>query len=293
VRHFASELLDRPGAGLGYGGDPLADFTVVSFLDKMVRRNPKKEAATGVRGAGMEAGAGSGAGSLSSLGTEELVAAAYREAQGKSSKAVDAAVSGGRIRGASVAQPGMARRGASGAFLDEEEAFLRRYGGLAAEAASLAANGVDGSDGHGKDGPEDEDEEAFADRLAQGLLREAAGEDDEGEDDFDSGDDEALAAAMGLSGIPGGVSRAGEGEGDGDGEVGGFGGGEEDDEDEDGIEAALAAAMGRGEIDDFEAPRGKKGKSKKLVAKETKSRGSGPSDVFMDADDALREFGET
>eukprot|EP00953_Heterococcus_sp_UTEX-ZZ885_P024026 13171-Heterococcus_DN1.PRE.1 len=49
VQHFATQLLTPPGYGIRYRGDPLTDFGLMPFLDKLAYKNPKARK-SGVKG---------------------------------------------------------------------------------------------------------------------------------------------------------------------------------------------------------------------------------------------------
>jgi hypothetical protein len=44
VRSFAAHILSKPEEALQYGGDPLLDFSLANFLDRIAYKEPKSEA---------------------------------------------------------------------------------------------------------------------------------------------------------------------------------------------------------------------------------------------------------
>ncbi|CAM9557389.1 unnamed protein product, partial [Chrysoparadoxa australica] len=50
VQHFSRQLLTPPGHGIRYKGDPLTDFSMMAFLDKMAYKNAKKPKAHSLPG---------------------------------------------------------------------------------------------------------------------------------------------------------------------------------------------------------------------------------------------------
>ena len=251
VRRFADAVLTSPSVPLtsSYGGDPLADFSLMAFLDRIVYKNPKKKA---VQQAATAAAAAAGA-AASSGGLDELQLG-YAIVQGADPDAIRALASG-LTHGRSAMQRKGARHGrveveepatapgfaaADPSSVRPEDAFLhsffrsRALAQAEAEAkrkhgAKKGAEGEDADMGDVSDADEaasdvsDAEVDAFADRLAMGLMRSA---NNGGGGAGETGDDDPLDDWM-LEG------PQDDGDGDGDDDGGDSGNEEEDEEEED------------------------------------------------------------
>ena len=196
VRALADRFLAAPGTALDYAGDPLADFTLMAFLDRFAYKNPKKKAVAAFGSSGDKIDAGLV--SRAAAGGDELARAmeeGYAVVQGRQLEA--AAAAGDNVsklvHGSSLMQRVGSRHGrvdveapaTSKAFAEKstasvrgEDRFLHIFFQKKAEAAKLSEplEEVD----------EDAEEEAFAQKLAEGLMEDA---DVDEESDFSEGDD--------------------------------------------------------------------------------------------------------
>jgi len=217
VRSFAESVMFSPGLSIKYDGDPLADFSIISFLDRFVYKNPKKRnleayGANGLR----KPGVGATHSTTSNLSAQDAVAAelaaGYAIAQGKDPNAQTTLVSG-LAHGTSRMQKTRARHGRvetavpayneSFALTDpdqvrDDDMFLHTF--FRTRSVLDEQNGVpskrkrhgDLDDDVAED--DEDEEERYAQQLAESLMQDDGGEGDEdGDDDNDwSNDDDAI-----------------------------------------------------------------------------------------------------
>jgi ribosome biogenesis protein MAK21 len=192
VRKLADALLSHPQETLTYSGDPLADLSIMAFLDRFSYRNPKKLAQMSVQG----------------VSGDERRAMEYMAASGHDTSRLAAAAKG-KLHGTALQQRATPRTGrvaveapvTSSSFqslpesaVRDDEMFLHRYFKLAARAKKdqerAATAGGDKAVAKAlrvrelAEQLEEEagEEDAFAQALAESLLNEA---DADGEDDID------------------------------------------------------------------------------------------------------------
>lgn len=221
VRMFADHIMTNPGESLNYQGDPLADFSLMAFLDRYVFKNPKKRnlEAYGKDGKG---GGGTAATTLkqqSKLDAE--LAEGYAIVQGKDPETT-AALAAGLAHGTSRMQRRISRHGrvdtaipASStefanldtSIIREDDKFLHTYFRTKAimkenndndkkqkeekEKERRKKSSAEDDDAMDSEGSMDEDEiDAFADKVAEKLMQDAKGPSDDEEDGDDDNDDD-------------------------------------------------------------------------------------------------------
>ena len=216
VRSFAESVMFSPGLSIKYDGDPLADFSIISFLDRFVYKNPKKRnleayGANGLR----KPGVGATHSTTSNLSAQDAVAAelaaGYAIAQGKDPNAQTTLVSG-LAHGTSRMQKTRARHGRvetavpayneSFALTDpdqvrDDDMFLHTF--FRTRSVLDEQNGVpskrkrhgDLDDDVAED--DEDEEERYAQQLAESLMQDDGGGEDEDEDNDNdwSNDDDA------------------------------------------------------------------------------------------------------
>ena len=177
VVQFANQV--AKGEPVAYAGDPLRDFGLMPFLDKFVFKNPKSARRKQAGGSIMQPAAHN----VAALGVKGLEAEMH-----------DSALSN-RGAVANLLSKPAERVAAHERFFhtyfsrkrDAEEKLHRGRPGKAAGAATASTVGDDddfGDDGLGVEG------EAFAQRLAKSLMRDADPDGDDDDDDMDMDDDD-------------------------------------------------------------------------------------------------------
>lgn len=210
VRTFAEAVLNNPGEPIVYKGDPLADLSMMAFLDRYVYKNPKKKAVIAFGGSKIASDVDQYIARGYSQEAAEELAAGFAMLQGKDVEA-DKAVEDGKIHGISSMQRRMGRHGRvdveapantlAFATLDEknvraEDMFMHQY--------FRNKKQLDGKDKAISIGDELEDNtffdsdvedpeyEAFAQKLAEDLMEKGNVSDDIS--DFEmSGEDEGVS----------------------------------------------------------------------------------------------------
>jgi len=321
VRKFADDVMANPSAGIAYDGDPLADFTVrrlafgggarvisslpapsqpispyhvqlMSFLDRFVFKNPKKQV---VAGDGSGAAAGGADAAAIDIDVNDEIAMGYALVQGRDVEALKAAAKG-LLHGSSVMQRRASRHGradtaapatSSTFLLQEPEAVaaedrfmhtffrakavqesvanrLKRMAGVGVSSEGDADAVVGDSDGEEDEDGDGAGSEAsmdrYADMLAERLMASAGGGADR-DADFDEGWDELPAGGAEASRDDddhddddgdGDDDSDGEDDDDDDGAPVDAGAGEDDDEEEEEGEERAAVEDDNGEDDDDE-----------------------------------------
>ena len=211
VRNFAESVMYSPGSSIKYDGDPLADFSIISFLDRFVYKNPKKRNLEAYGSNGLrKPSTTSGSHSSNTMSAQDAaaaeLAAGYAIAQGKDPNAQVSLVSG-LAHGTSRMQKTRARHGRvetaipayneSFALTDpdqvrDDDMFLHTF--FRTRSVLDDQNGVSSKrKRHGDlddDVAEDEDdeEERYAQQLAESLMQDDGGGDDWDDEEEDNGD---------------------------------------------------------------------------------------------------------
>ncbi len=159
VSKFAEKLLTPPGHGITYHGDPLQDMTLSSFLDKIAFRNPKKYVKMTKKGEDRQ---GEGRKSLQYSGSVEKFASVPLEMVRPDEVFFHRFFRERERRD----DAGLSRR--------------RRKKGLKANQDNGKLGNVI-TEGTGDAGEEDGEIDVFADKLAEGIMRSAG-------DNFEEGD---------------------------------------------------------------------------------------------------------
>jgi ribosome biogenesis protein MAK21 len=211
VRRFAESVMYSPESSIKYDGDPIADFSTISFLDRFVYKNPKKRnlEAYGANGLLRKPSFGTTTVDQSKLSEKDAVAAelaaGYAIAQGKDPNAL-ATLSSGLAHGTSRMQKTRARHGRvetalpayneAFALMDpdhirDDDKFLHTF--FRTRSLLDDQNGVpsrrkrhgDLDDDVAED--DEDEEEKYAQQLAESLMQDGGGDDDE---DMDNEEDE-------------------------------------------------------------------------------------------------------
>ena len=239
VVQFATQV--AKGEPVSYAGDPLRDFGLMPFLDKFVFKNPKSARRKQAGGSIMQpaahaGGSGGGAGELdSALSNRGAVA---------------------NLLNKPAAKVAAHERFFHTYFSRKREAEQKLHRGKPGKAMGAGTESSVGDDDDGTEGFQgndlDAEGEAFAQRLAKSLMRDADPDDDDDDSDVDDDDDDE------------------EGDDD-DGEEGDDDGGEfddeipevdEDEDDEDEDDARALAALGDEGADEDEKPKRRKKRDK-------------------------------
>jgi len=261
VRAMAEAIMAQGtagGPGVQYDGDPMADMTLMAFLDRLAFRKPKKKAI-----AAMEAQRKGKKGAASAEDTASGDMAALRG----DSIMQRSGVQGLRTGFAAVAVPVDNRAFTSlpASKVRPEEAFVHGY--FLAKTQREAAEGVQKKPKREDEEVGDEEGDAFANELAEAMMAEhsatAGGGVGDGEDDIS---DSEWAYDVGAA------AKAGAGHSDSDGEAAAAAlAADSDSEDGEPKAAAPPAAKGK-------APAGKRG-----TKRERKSPFAAADDFEQDA----------
>ncbi|CAM9736642.1 unnamed protein product, partial [Phaeothamnion confervicola] len=224
VQRFAEALLMPPGHGIRYSGDPLADFALAPFLDKMAYRGAKVKKA---RVAGQQHGHMARATAVATATATAPAAAAVNDEAFL--RMPEDAVSADKV------------------FFHRfflEKARRDRMKGIERKPKSSAAGSAEGGDADAGSVDEEAEMDAFATGLAEDLMRSAGnGDIDEDMEKWSSDDDDGSGG--------GGGGDSGDSDSDGDGGGGGGGGesGDSDDDDDDSDGDDVGGADAEGESD--------------------------------------------
>jgi ribosome biogenesis protein MAK21 len=297
VRAFADAVMSDPGTALAYSGDPLADFTLMAFLDRVVFKQPKAKvlSAFGKDGEGASGSKGD------KVDLEDELQMGYAMVQGKDVEAMKATKSG-LLHGHSHMQRRAAKHGrvdveapansasfaeADPSSIRAEDLFLHTFFRTKVVNDSMSGrtkrklDAREGGDVDGDDDDEEDEEDRFAMKLAESLMRDADPDGDvddawaSDDGDVDADGDDADEEEVDYSAMDFGEGEAEE---------------EDEDEDEDDDDGFLSAEEDAEDDEEEEhaddAPRSKAAKSKKSHAAEEEDGSDEDEDEDDDDEDA-------
>ena len=189
VRRFAELVLAQGGPaggpGIQYDGDPMADMTLMAFLDRLAFRKPKKKAVAAVAAKGAAAAAEAADSDDEDAQADALVAGTLRGPSVMQRRGMQ----GMRTGFAAVATPADSKAFAAlpASKVRAEEAFMHGFFQARAQRAAEAGEAAP-LRGPADEEVGDDEADAFADELAEELMAEHAattGMEDGEDDDLD------------------------------------------------------------------------------------------------------------